>query len=384
MMFRAKLEILREHNLLRTILDRESMQGPLILFHQKPYINFASNDYLGLAGHPSLINRAKQALDSYGTGSGASRLLAGGTVLHHELETRVAAFKETETALVFNSGYAANTGLIPALTDEETAIFSDELNHASIVDGCRLSKADILVFRHRDIAHLEELMEKNAMRKKIIVTDTVFSMDGDIAPLRDLYALSHHYSRKFPSHDLLLYLDEAHGTGVLGNGKGTLHHFSLKPEPWVMQMGTFSKAFGSFGAFVAGTKDIIQWAENTARSLLYSTALPSCVIAASLASLDIITNDPSFVRKLWANREKTVKGIQDCGYQTGQSATPVIPVMTDTIENTLRVSEHLFKNGIYAPAIRPPTVREPRIRVTVTAAHTEEHIERLIEALRKA
>ncbi len=384
-MFRAELEILREHNLLRELRDRESRQGPVILFHNKPYVNFASNDYLGLSSHPYLIERTKQALDSFGFGAGASRLLGGGTFLHRELERKVAFFKETESALVFNSGYAANTGLIPALAGEDTAIFSDELNHASIVDGCRLSKAAVFVFRHRDISHLEELIKKSAAQKNIIITDTIFSMDGEIAPLRDLHDLCRRYTRNLPSHNsLLLYLDEAHSTGVLGTGKGALNHFSLKPEPWIIQMGTFSKALGSFGAFAAGTKGIIQWAENTARSFIYSTALPSCVVAASLASFDIIANDSSLLKKLWANREKTVRGIQACGYDTGQSDTPIIPIMTGTVENTLRVSGRLFENGIYAPAIRPPTVREPRIRVTVTAAHTDEHIERLIEALRKA
>ncbi|MDQ7786462.1 MAG: 8-amino-7-oxononanoate synthase [Thermodesulfovibrionales bacterium] len=384
-MFRAKLEILREHNLIRELRDRESRQGPVILFHNKPYVNFASNDYLGLSSHPYLIKRIKQSLDSFGFGAGASRLLGGGTLLHRELEIKVASFKETESALVFNSGYAANTSLIPALAGEDTAIFSDELNHASIVDGCRLSKAGIFVFRHRDISHLDELIKKNAAQKNIIITDTVFSMNGDLAPLRDLYDLCRRYTCDLPSHNsLLLYLDEAHSTGVLGTGKGALNHFGLKPEPWVIQMGTFSKAFGSFGAFAAGTKDIIQWAENTARSFIYSTALPSCVVAASLASFDIIANDTSLLKKLWSNREKIVKGIQDCGYDTGQSETPIIPIMTGTVENTLRISERLFENGIYAPAIRPPTVREPRIRVTVTAAHTDKHIERLIEALKKA
>lgn len=378
-MFRDELGILREHNLLRELRDRESRQGPVILFHNKPYVNFASNDYLGLSSHPYLIERTKQALDAFGFGAGASRLLGGGTLLHRELERKVASLKETESALVFNSGYAANTGLIPALAGKDTAVFSDELNHASIVDGCRLSKAAVCVFRHRDISHLEELIKKNVAQKNIIVTDTVFSMDGDLAPLRNLYDLCRGYARELPS--LLLYLDEAHGTGVLGAGKGALNHFGLEPEPWVIQMGTFSKAFGSFGAFAAGTKDIIQWAENTARSFIYSTALPSCVIAASLASFDIIANDTSLVKNLWANREKTVKGIQDCGYTTGQSESPIIPIMTGTVENTLRVSRRLFEKGIYAPAIRPPTVREPRIRVTVTAAHDDEHIGRLIEAL---
>jgi 8-amino-7-oxononanoate synthase len=382
-MFQAKLAILRETDLLRDVRDRESRQGPVILFHNKPYINFASNDYLGLSGHPYIIEKTKHALDSFGFGAGASRLLGGGTLLHRELERKIAAFKETESALVFNSGYTANTGLIPALADEETALFSDELNHASIIDGCRLSKAAVFIFRHRDVSHLEELIKRNPAQKKIIATDTVFSMDGDIAPLKELYDLCLRLNAELLSRTLL-YLDEAHSTGVLGSGKGTLHHFNLKPEPWIIQMGTFSKAFGSFGAFVASANDFIQWAVNSARSLIYSTALPSCVIAASLASLEIIGNDSSLMKKLWVNREKLVRGIQNCGYDTGLSETPIIPIMTGSVENTLRLSKHLFENGIYAPAVRPPTVKDPRIRVTVTAAHTDEHIEKFIEVLKQA
>jgi 7-keto-8-aminopelargonate synthetase-like enzyme len=227
------------------------------------------------------------------------------------------------------------------------------------------------------------LIKKSPAPKKVIVTDTVFSMDGDIAPLKELYDLCHRLTSELPSH-ILLYLDEAHSTGVLGSGKGTLHHFDLKLEPWIIQMGTFSKALGSCGAFIAGTSDIIQWAVNNARSFIYSTALPSCVIAASLASLEIIGNDSSLMKKLWVNREKLVRGIQNCGYDTGRSETPIIPIMTGSVENTLRLSKHLFENGIYAPAVRPPTVKEPRIRVTVTAAHTDEHIEKFIEVLKQA
>jgi 8-amino-7-oxononanoate synthase len=382
-MFQAKLAILKETDLLRDVKDRESRQGPVILFHNKPYINFASNDYLGLSCHPYIIEKTKLALDSFGFGAGASRLLGGGTLLHRELERKIAAFKETESALVFNSGYAANTGLIPALADEETTVFSDELNHASIIDGCRLSKAAVFIFRHRDILHLEELIKKYPSQKKIIVTDTVFSMDGDIAPLKELYDLCLRIKSEVPSYTLL-YLDEAHSTAVLGSGKGALHHFNLKPEPWIIQMGTFSKALGSYGAFIAGTNDIIEWTINSARSFIYSTALPSCVVAASVASLEIIGNDSSLLKKLWVNREKTVKGIQDCGYDIGRSETPIIPVMTGTVENTLRLSKHLFENSIYAPAIRPPAVKEPRIRVAVTAAHTDEHIDKLIEVLKQA
>ncbi len=202
-------------------------------------------------------------------------------------------------------------------------------------------------------------------------------MDGDIAPVKDLYSLCQKYKA-------MLYIDDAHATGVLGNGKGILTHFDIKPEPWIIQMGTFSKAFGSFGAFLAGSQDVIQWVLNNARSLIYSTALPTCVIAASIAALNIIENNPDVIKKLWHNRNKVANGIQRIGYDIMGTETPIIPIRTGSLENTTRISTYLFDLGIYAPAIRPPTVQEPRIRITITAAHTEEDIERLIDALKKA
>ena len=376
-MYAGQLKILEEQNLLRRLNDRECSQEPRIMFEGKEYVNFSSNDYLGLANHPFIIDGAKKAMDKYGFGPGASRLLSGGSILHKHLEDRISQFKGTESSLVFNSGYAANTGVIPALSDEDTTLFSDEFNHASIIDGCRLSAAETLVYRHKDLEHLKALMERDGSKKKIVITDTVFSMDGDIAPVNKLYDIC----RKFGA---LLYLDEAHATGVIGNGKGALAHFDLNPEPWIVQMGTFSKAFGSYGAFLSGSSEVVQWTLNNARSLVFSTALPSCVIAASMAALELIDNTPELIEKLWMNREKLAAGIEIIGYDIMGSETPIIPVRTGSIENTLRLSAYLFEKGIFAPAIRPPTVKEARIRINVTAAHTDEDIERLIEALKRA
>jgi 8-amino-7-oxononanoate synthase len=376
-MYTEKLRILEEQKLLRQLKDRESPQGARIIIEGKEYINFSSNDYLGLANHPYLIAMVKKTLDRYGFGAGASRLLSGGSILHKQLEDKVALFKGTESSLVFNSGYAANTGIIPALSDGDTALFSDEFNHASIIDGCRISSAKTFVYRHKDLSHLDALMRGDDSGRKIVMTDTVFSMDGDIAPVRGLYAICKNYSA-------LLYLDEAHATGVIGNGKGALSHFGLAPDPWVVQMGTFSKAFGSCGAFLAGGADVIKWASNKARSFVYSTALPSCVIAASLAALELVENGSALMRKLWANRETLARSLREIGQDIMGSETPIIPIRTGTIENTLRLSAYLFEKGIFAPAIRPPTVKEPRIRINITAVHTEEDIERLIEALKKA
>ena len=276
---------------------------------------------------------------------------------------------------MFNSGYAANTGIIPSVADEDTILLSDELNHASIIDGCRLSSAKTFVYAHKDISHIEALLQKETAKRKVIITDSIFSMDGDIAPLNELYALCRNYNA-------LLYVDDAHATGVIGEGKGSLAHFNINPEPWIIQMGTFSKALGSLGAFLAGSEDIVRWTSNNARSFMYSTALPACVIAASLASLELAEKGTERLKKLWANREKLVKGITGLGYDTMGSETPIIPIRTGSVENTLRISEHLRRNGIFAPAIRPPTVKESRIRINITAAHTDEDIERLIEALK--
>lgn len=373
-MFEDLLQDLKDKGLLRRIIDRSSMQGPVITVDGRRYINFASNDYLGLASHPKIISAATKAAQKYGFGAGASRLLAGGSVLHRRLEKEVAGFKGAEEAVFFNSGYAANTGIIPALTSEKDVIFSDELNHASIIDGCRLSNARAVIYRHKDTGHLEELLRKTKAEKKIVITDSVFSMDGDIA---DLPGLSEICRR----HKSIFYIDDAHGTGVLGNGIGALAHFKIRPEPWIIQMGTFSKALGSFGAFVAGSTDTIEWIRNSARSLIFSTALPPPVAAASIAALKILSGKNRLVSSLWGNRERLVNVLNRTGWDTMGSETPIIPVRVGDIPETVSLSSYLWKNGIYAPAIRPPTVKEPRIRLTVTAVHTERHLDKLINVL---
>lgn len=375
-MFAKNIKELEKRELLRVILSRASAAGPVITLRGKKFINFASNDYLGLANHPDVVNAAHTALEAYGFGSGASRLLAGGTVLHDRLERSVAGFKQVPAARLLNSGYAANTGVIPVLSSEQDIIFSDEHNHASIIDGCRLSNARTVIYRHCDVSHLEQLMRQRCRGRRIVVTDTVFSMDGDIAPVPDLYRLCR---RK----NALLYLDDAHGTGVLGKGRGTLFHFGIRPEPWIVQMGTFSKACGSFGAFVAGSEDIIDWISNTARSLLFSTALPAAEAAASIAAIGIIRTTPQLVEKLWLIRSCVVGGLEALGYDTMQSVTPIIPVRVSTVHDALSLSRVLFNGGVYAPAIRPPTVREPRIRITVSASHTYEHVDKLLLLLKK-
>ena len=377
-MFKKELDKLRNEHLHRHLVSRSSPQGPVITINRKKYLNFSSNDYLGLANHPDIITAARDAAEKYGFGSGSSRLLAGGSTLHERLEKNMASFKSAEAALVFNSGYAANTGIIPAIAAEGDVVFSDELNHASIIEGCRLSGAKTVIFRHKEVSHLEDLFRRERKaRRRVVISDSVFSMDGDIAPLNDLTALCR-------GHNALLYIDDAHGTGVLGGGRGALAHFSIKPEPWIMQMGTFSKAFGSFGASVAGSREVIDWLINQARSFIFSTALPSPVIAASIKAIHIVEKEKTLVKKLWANRTLLAEGLLHMGFDIMGSETPILPVRTGSIKEAVELSDHLLRKGIYAPAVRPPSVSEPRVRITVTAAHKEEHIGKLLKTLKNA
>ncbi len=375
-MFEKELEDLKKKNLIRRLISRTSAQGPAIRFGGREYVNFSSNDYLGFAGRPEIVESLKVAAERYGFGAGSSRLLAGGTDLHRELEQQIAEFKAAESALLFNSGYAANTGIIPALGSSGDVIFSDELNHASIIDGCRLSRAKTVVFRHKDVHHLETLMRREPARRRLVITDSVFSMDGDIAPLGEIHEICRRY-------DAVLYLDDAHGTGVLGEGRGALSHFNIKPEPGVVQMGTFSKALGSFGAFAAGSEVITEWLTNSARSFIFSTALPACVISASLAALDLLKKDAEPLKRLWANRQLLIMGLRSVDYNTMGSETPIVPIRAGDITETLKLAEFLSQNGIYAPAIRPPSVRDPRIRLAVSASHTEDQIGMLIDTLKR-
>lgn len=373
--FEEKLRKLKEENLYRSVKDVEARNAMEITIQGKKYVNFASNDYLGLSQHPLVKEAALEAIKIFGAGGGASRLLSGGTVLHKKLEELLAQFKTTESCLVLNSGYTANTSLIPALAGENDIIFSDELNHASIIDGCRLSRAEKIIYRHADMEDLKRLIKKTHCKgKKIVVTDTVFSMDGDIAPIRELYELC-------KAEDALLYLDDAHGTGVLGNGHGALKHFGIETDHFIIQMGTLSKAIGVFGAFVCANSSIIEWFINSARGFIFSTSLPPCIVAAAYASLKIIINDKELIKKLWQNTEKVIKTIKNLGLKTTKTQTPIIPIIFESIEQAIKASKILYDSGIYAPVIRPPTVKTPRIRITITAAHSESDIEKLCSAL---
>ncbi|WP_353685064.1 8-amino-7-oxononanoate synthase [Thermodesulfovibrio sp. 3907-1M] len=372
--FEKKLEKLKQENLYRSIKDMESRKGMKITIEGKNYINFSSNDYLGLSQHPLVKQAAKQAVEIFGCAGGASRLLCGGTILHKKLEELLCEFKGTESSIVLNSGYTANTSLIPALADEEDIIFSDELNHASIIDGVRLSKAKKIIYKHADMNDLyKKIKETSCNGKKIIITDTVFSMDGDIAPLQELYEIC-------KSEGAILYIDDAHGTGVLGQGHGAWKHFNLPKENFVVQMGTLSKAIGCFGAFVCGASSLIEWFINSARGFIFSTALPATIIASAFASLKIIMDDKTLIERLWQNTEKVMEVVKNLNIKTTDTQTPIIPVVFNTIHEATEASKIFNDLGIYAPVIRPPTVKLPRIRITISAGHTDRDIERLIEA----
>ncbi len=366
---------LKDKGLYRGIRDREYSSNMIIKIDGKNYINFASNDYLGLTHHPLVIEAAKKSLELFGTGAGASRLLSGGTILYKNLEELLCKIKGTPRALLLNSGYTANTTVIPCLMEEEDLILSDELNHASIIDGCRLSKAKRIIFPHKDMDALEKLIKSNrrSSGKLMIVTDSVFSMDGDIAPLRDIYILCKKY-------EALLYVDDAHGTGVLGNGSGALKHFDIPSESFILQMGTLSKAIGSFGAFVSGNEILIDWIINKGRGFIFSTALPPAVVGAAYASLKIIEEEKSLIEKLWNNTKIVFEFLKKLKFQMTNTETPIIPVIFNNIEEAQKASDTLLRYGIYAPVIKPPTVKNVRIRITISAAHSEKDLETLKEA----
>ncbi|MBI5056640.1 MAG: 8-amino-7-oxononanoate synthase [Nitrospirae bacterium] len=381
--FGVELQALKKENLLRKLTCIGPSHGPKILINGQTFINFSSNDYLGLSGHPEIVRAAAGALKEYGLGSGSSRLLSGTYTPHEKLEARIAKFKRTEAALVFNTGYAANTGTIPAIAGDDALIFSDELNHASIVDGVRLSKADVKIYKHRDVNNLESLLKKNcksrSIKRRLIITDTIFSMDGDIAPLKDILSFCEKY-------DALLMIDDAHGTGVIGKtGRGALEHFNIRSNR-VIQMGTLSKAAGCFGAFVAGPTDLINLLISKARSFIYSTSLPPAITEASTKAIDIVENESGQRRnKLWKNRLRLSEGLKGLGFDTLNSETPIIPVLIGDTKKTLKAGGYLFKEKIFAPAIRPPSVPEGkcRLRFSVTSAHTDKDIDRVLESLRK-
>jgi glycine C-acetyltransferase len=343
-------------------------------------INLASNNYLGLADHPKLIEASVAAARKYGAGSGAVRTISGTMTLHMELERRIAAFKNVEACVVFQSGFAANAGTVSAILTPEDHIVSDALNHASIIDGCRLSKAKIHVFPHRDAATAGKILAEldGKPGRKLLITDGVFSMDGDIGPLP---ALVEHAER----YGAIMMIDDAHSSGVLGrNGRGTVDHFNLHGRVDI-QVGTLSKAVGVLGGYVCGSRDLIDYLYHRARPFLFSTSHPPSVAASCLAAFDILENEPERIEQLWTNTRYFKKALTGAGFDTGSSETPITPIMVGDADKAYAFSRALFDNGLFATGIGFPTVPQgkARIRTIVTATHTREMLDQAQEILVK-
>jgi glycine C-acetyltransferase len=356
----------------------EFQQAARARFDGRDVINLASNNYLGLAAHPRLKEAAAQAAMEYGAGSGAVRTIAGTMTLHRELERRFAEFKGAEEALMFQSGFTANSGTVAAILTKEDVIISDQLNHASIIDGARLSRAEIKVFPHRDAGAADSLLaESKALgRRQLLITDGVFSMDGDIAALPDLVEVAE-------KHGAIMMIDDAHASGVLGpGGKGTVAHFGLDPGRVDVQVGTLSKAIGVLGGFIAGPAHLIQWLVNRGRPFLFSTSAPPAVAAACLAALDVIRDEPDRIERLWSNTNMLKKGLHDLGFDTGTSETPITPVIAGEETKAVELSRLLWQEGVFTPAIVFPTVArgQARVRAIVTADHSEADLTEAVEA----
>lgn len=372
-----ELEALKASGLYNTIRTISSAQGAWLEVDGRRVLNFCSNNYLGLANHPRLVAAAREVLDRYGVGPAAVRSIAGTLDLHLELERRLAAFKHVEAAVTFQSGFCANLAAIPALVGKEDVIFSDELNHASIIDGCRLSGARIIRYAHCDPNDLEQkiLEAQGTYRRGLVVTDGVFSMDGDIAPLDQIYAISSKY-------DLMLMVDDAHGEGVLGHGgRGIVDHFGLHGKVDV-EVGTFSKAFGVVGGAVAGNSLVVEWLRQRGRPFLFSSAVPAADVAATIAAIDVLEASTELVDRLWENARYFKAEMRGLGFDTGQSVTPITPIMLGEAPLAQQFSRELFSEGVFAMAIGYPTVPKgkARIRVMLSAAHTREDLDRGLEA----
>ena len=371
---------LKEQGFYNRIRVLSSPQGAWLDVDGRKVLNFCSNNYLGLANHPEMVLSAQAALEKYGVGPAAVRTIAGTMKIHEELEHRMAAFKRAEAAISFQSGFAANLGTIQALAGGGDVIFSDELNHASIIDGCRLSGARIVRYAHCDPAHLEQVIKENegAYEKALIVTDGVFSMDGDIAPLDRIYEVAEAY-------DILLMVDDAHGEGVLGKGgRGIVDHFNLHGKVDI-EVGTFSKAFGVVGGIVAGSAVIIEWLRQRGRPFLFSSAMTPPDVTACIAAVDILEQSSELVERLWKNASYFQKELAMLGFDTGVTQTPITPVMLGEAPLAQEFSRALFEAGVFATSIGYPTVPKgkARIRVMISAAHARDDLDQGLEIFKK-
>ncbi len=372
----ARLAQVRENGLYRVLRPVDGAQDTVVSLNGHDVLLFSSNNYLGLANHPALKRAAARAIEQFGCGSGASRLISGSMAVHHELEARLAAFKKTEAALVFPTGYHANVGVLSALMGPGDTILSDSLNHASIIDGCRLSRAEVRIYPHGDTHALNALLAaRPPSGQRLIVTDTVFSMDGDLAPLAELVALARRY-------DAWLMVDEAHATGVFGPHGGGLVEEAGLVDHVDIHMGTLGKALGGLGAYVAGSRVLIDWLVNRARSFIYTTGMPPASAASALAALDIVEREPERRQRLWDNIRFLSDGLRGLGYRLGETRSQILPIIIGDARQTMSLAEAVLRRGVFAHGIRPPTVPDgtSRIRVTPMATHTRAQLERSLDA----
>ena len=379
-MLQARLEDRDLHAIRRRLRPLDTGIGPRVVVDGRSVIQLCSNDYLGLATHPAVTRAAADAALEHGAGAGSARLIVGTSPPHAALERDLARLKQTAAAVVLSSGYHANTGVLPILAGADDVIFSDELNHASLIDGCRLSRAAVRVYRHGDPEHLERLLHENpGFRRRLVVTETLFGMDGDLAPLADLVAVARR-------HEAWVVVDEAHATGVFGrHGGGLVSQLGLTDSVDV-QIGTLSKALGSLGGYVAGSEALIDWVVNAARTFIYTTALPPAAVAAARAAIAVLAAEPERRDRLWSHATLLRERLTAIGFRLGPSRSPILPVLVGSAETAVRLGDALLAQGVLAPAIRPPTVPDgtARLRVTPMATHTTDDLAAAVDAFATA
>ena len=375
----AELETLKQQGLYRSLRILEGEQKPTTTFDQRQVVNLSSNNYLGLTTHPRLRECALEATRTLGVGSGSVRSIAGTMAIHVELERRLAAFKKTEAVVVFQSGFAANAGTVAAILTKDDVVVSDELNHASIVDGCRLSRATIKVFPHKDVDAARTVLEGlPAGQRKLLITDGVFSMDGDLGPLPNLCGLAEEFG-------CIMMVDDAHASGVFGrNGRGTIDHFDVHGRVDI-QVGTLSKAIGVLGGYVAGSRALIEFLHHRARPFLFSTSHPPGVAAACIGALDVLEGEPQIIERLWENTRFFKAGLAGLGFNTGLSESPITPVIVGDGALAMNLSDRLFAQGVFAQGIVFPTVPrdKARVRTIVTATHSRDELQFALDGFAK-
>ncbi|ADH99326.1 glycine C-acetyltransferase [Salisediminibacterium selenitireducens] len=375
-----ELDQMRQDGVFRSLVPLETDQDAVVSIDGRRVIQLSSNNYLGLTNHPRLKLAAVRAADQFGAGTGSVRTIAGTFSMHEDFEKQLAAFKHTEAALVFQSGFTANQAVLASILTKEDVVISDELNHASIIDGIRLTKAARKIYKHVDLNSLEEALQASSgYRKRLVVTDGVFSMDGNIAPLPEIVELCEKY-------DALIMVDDAHASGVLGeNGRGTVNHFGLDGRVHI-QVGTLSKAIGVLGGYVASTKAVRDYLIHKGRPFLFSTSHPPTVTAACQEAIQVLIDEPERIERLWYNTEYFKKGLQELGFDTGKSKTPITPVMVGDEKKAHQLSDKLLQYGVFAQGIAFPTVQkgQARVRTIVTSEHTVELLDEALEAFKKA